>query len=91
MSNPHMDSNKYRRVQAAIIDLDDAARNELDDFLYKTIRERVLEPINSMLFMLHQAYENGRQDSKPEKPCTRVNKTKKNSPRMLTTGPNTTK
>ena len=55
-------SNKYRLVQSKLIELDDAARNEMGEELYKYIRTRVIDPVNSLLFQLHLAYEEGRTE-----------------------------
>lgn len=76
--NEHMNSNEYRRVQAALLQLDDVAKNDLDERTYEMVRQRVIEPVNAVLFQLHIAFEKGREAGKQEKPCVRPStKTKK--------------
>lgn len=86
-----MDSNKYRRVQKALLELDDTARNELSAEYYKVIREKVIEPINLFLYHLHLAYEEGRNDSKQEKPSTRGTKRAKKSTTLIPYDPSKAK
>lgn len=53
-------NNKYRRIQGKLLELDDAIKNECDEDLYKLMRQKIIEPMNSFLFQLHLAFENGR-------------------------------
>ena len=76
-------SNKFRNIQTKILELDTAAKNELDEGLYNMIRDRLITPMSSYLFHLHVAYENGRHEKTRERSVVRNLLKKKRKPKPV--------